>query len=56
MYKNSLVRKIRLISKFMMSQPVNKQLHCTYCPIPQEVRQSDDEIGQLTIFLKNLFS
>ena len=38
-YDNGLIRKIKLISKFMTSHPlVNKQLQYTYCPISQEVR------------------
>ena len=37
MYKNGLVKKIRLISKLMTSQ-LGKQLQYTYCPISQEVK------------------
>ena len=38
MWKNDLIRKIKLISKFMMSEPGKKQLQYTYCPISQEVK------------------
>ena len=38
LYKNSLIRKIRLISKFMTSQPGKQQLQYTHCPISQKVK------------------
>ena len=37
MLKNSLIRKIRVISKFMTCKLVNKKLQYTYCPISHEV-------------------
>ena len=36
MYRNESIRNIRLISKFIKSQP-SKQLQYTYCPIYHEV-------------------
>ena len=36
--KNGLIRKIRLISKFMTCNLVNIQLQFTYCPIFEEVK------------------
>ena len=60
MLKNGLIRKIRLISKFMMSQPVNKQWQYTYWTISQEVKaiRQLNFVGKQsttweTFFLKN---
>ena len=39
--KNGLIRKIRLISKFMTSQLVKKQLQYTYCAISREVKATN---------------
>ena len=36
--KNGLIRKIRLISKFMGSQPVKETIAMPYSPISQEVK------------------
>ena len=36
--ENGLIRKIRLISKFMTFNRVNKQLQYIYCTIPHEVK------------------
>ena len=36
--KTGLIRKIRLISKFMIPQPVNKYFQHTYLPMSQEVK------------------
>ena len=40
--ENGLIRNLRLISKFLTSQPrkqtINKQLQYTYCPVSQEVK------------------
>ena len=38
MYKNGLIKKIRLVSKFMCQNLVNKQLQYTYCPVSQKVK------------------
>ena len=35
--KNCFIRKIKFLSKFVTSQPVNKHLQHTCCPIPHEV-------------------
>ena len=35
--KNGLIRNIRLIPKFMTSQPINKQLQYTYYSISHKV-------------------
>ena len=37
-YKNGLIKKIRLVSKFMRQNLVNKQLQYTYCPVSQKVK------------------
>ena len=36
--KKGLIRKIKLTSKFMTSQPAHKQLQYKYCPISHEVK------------------
>ena len=36
--KNGLIRKVRLISKFIRHNLVNKQLQYAYCPISHEVK------------------
>ena len=36
--ENDLIRKIRLTSKFMFHNLVNKQLQCTHWPLSQEVK------------------
>ena len=36
--ENGLIRKIRLIAKFMTSNTLNKQLQYTFCPISHEIR------------------
>ena len=44
MHKTGLIRKIRLISRFMTSQPRNRQIQYIYCPVSQEektIRQDD---------------
>ena len=56
MYKNGLIRKTRLILKFMTSQLVNKQLQYTYYPISQEVKTTRKmKFGQLIEYnMKNI--
>ena len=38
MQKNGVIKKIRLISKFMTAQTVQIQLQYTYHPVSQEVK------------------
>ena len=46
MYKNALIRKIRLLSKFMVSRPGKQTIAIHYCPISQKVKT----IRQWTLF------
>ena len=48
---NGLIRKIRLISNFMTSNLVNKQLQDTYWPISQEVKPIIQEIWSVNVML-----
>ena len=63
-YKNSLIKMLRLISEFLTSQTgqqiaIQLQLEYTYCPVSQEVKsQPDNELRSVNItseiiFLKN---
>ena len=61
-YKNGLMRKIRLISKFIGSQPEKKKkLQYICCLISQEVKATDNKLRQLIkynmrkIFVKNSY-
>ena len=38
--RNGLIRMVNLISKLITSQPVNKQLQYTYCPISHKAKAS----------------
>ena len=51
MWKNGLIEKFRLASKFMTSQSANKQLQYTYCQIPQEVK-TIKQYNKRNIFLQ----
>ena len=44
MYQNGLIKKIRLISSFMTSQPGYRIVAITCFPISREENQSDNEI------------
>ena len=54
--KNGFIRNIRLISKFMTSYLVNKDLQYTYCSISHKLKTTTTKFGQLTrdiFFFKN---
>ena len=54
MYKNGLIRKIRLISKFMMSQPEKKAIAKHILPIiPRSKGNQTMKKLFLDLFLKN---
>ena len=40
MYKNGLIRKIRLLSKFMVSRPGKQTIAIHYCPISQKSKNN----------------
>ena len=48
MQEGDLIRKIRLISKYMTSQP-GKQLQYTHSLISQEVKAIDNEIWSVSV-------
>ena len=54
--KNGFIRNIRLISKFMTSYLVNKDLQYTYCSISHKLKTTTTKFGYLTrdiFFFKN---
>ena len=59
MYKN-LIKKIILISNFMTSHLVNKQLQCTYCPRRKDNKKKKlcelIECNMRSIFVKKLYT
>ena len=57
--KNGLIKNIKLISKFMTSQPVSKQLQFTHCPISHKVKATTNHTTKFGQFIeynkKNVF-
>ena len=55
--KNGLIRKVRLISKFMASQPGLQTIAITYCPISHKLKATNHtmKFGQLIEYKQNKY-
>ena len=47
MYQSGLIKKVRLISNFMTSQPSKQTVQYTYCPISQEKKVIECNIRKI---------